>query len=139
MDVCTTFLNGHLQEEVYMTLFKGLNIKDNNLVCKLKKSLYGLKQSSRAWYERLDSYLVSLGFTESEADSNIYIYRNNTRFIILAIYVDDTLLITNDDITLLDKTKQSLYSEFDMTDLGLVFNSIILGLQVIYDQKNMNP
>ena len=135
MDVCTAFLNGHLQEEVYMTLPKGLNIKDNNLVCKLKKSLYGLKQSSRVWYERLDSYLVSHGFTKREADSNIYIYRSDTQFIILAIYVDNTLLITNDDIILLDKTKQSLHSEFDMTNLGPIFNSTILGLQVIYDQK----
>ena len=135
MDVCTAFLNGHLQEEVYMTLPKGLNTRDKHLVCKLKKSLYGLKQSSRAWYERLDSYLVSLGFTKSEADANIYIYKGDTQFIILAIFVDDTLLITNDEIILLGKTKQSLHSEFDMTDLGPVLNSTILGLQVIYDQN----
>jgi len=102
-------------------------------VCKLKSSLCSLKQSSRAWYKILDSYLVSFGLTKSEGDSNIYIYRSDTWFIILAIYIDDTLLITNDDIILLGKTKQSLHSEFDMTNLGPILNSTILGLQVIYD------
>lgn len=73
MDVCTAFLNGCLQEDVYMTIPKGLYVSDTqNLVCKLKKSLYGLKQSSRAWYDRLDSFLLSIGFTKSDADTNIY-------------------------------------------------------------------
>jgi hypothetical protein len=97
MDVCTAFLNGRLEEDVYMIIPKGLFVSDDqNLVCKLKKSLYGLKQSSRAWYDRLDSFLISIGFTKSDADTNIYISREGTQFIILAIYVDDTLLITND-------------------------------------------
>jgi hypothetical protein len=73
MDVKTAFLNGVIEEEVYIEQPQGFVIhgKESH-VCKLKKALYGLKQAPRAWYARIDSYLMSLGFTKSDADPNLY-------------------------------------------------------------------
>ena len=97
LDVKTTFLNGNLDEEIYMSLPDGLPTPSNpQLVCKLAKSLYGLKQSSRAWYQRLDSYLLLQGYTRLESDADIYIKRENDQgFIILIVYVDDCIVVSN--------------------------------------------
>lgn len=86
----------------------------------------------------MDSFLLSIGFTKSDADTNIYIGREGTQFIILAIYVDDTLLITNDSHRVFRKTKQALCSQFEMTDIGRVVDTTIHGLQIIYNQKARN-
>jgi hypothetical protein len=74
MDVKTAFLNGEVEQEVYIEQPEGFVIhgKESH-VCKLKKALYGLKQAPRAWYGRIDSFLQSLGFTKSIADPNLYI------------------------------------------------------------------
>ena len=73
MDVKTTFLNGVIEEEVYIEQPQGFEVEDRKShVCRLKKALYGLKQAPRAWYGHIDSFLTSLGFTKSKADSNIY-------------------------------------------------------------------
>jgi hypothetical protein len=93
MDVKTTFLNGFIKEEVYIEQpqwFEVENMKSH--VCKLKKSLYGLKQAPRAWYVRIDSFLTSLGFTKSKADSNIYFKVMNHEPVILLLYVDELFL-----------------------------------------------
>jgi hypothetical protein len=74
MDVKSAFLNGYLSEEVYMEQAKGFKLSDNpDLVCKLKKSLYGLKKAPRAWYHRLDTYLKDKGFKRGTTDNNLYI------------------------------------------------------------------
>jgi hypothetical protein len=71
MDVKTTFLNGVIEEEVYIEQPQGFEVEDRKThVCRLKKALYGLKQAPRAWYGRIDSFLTSLGFTKSKVDSN---------------------------------------------------------------------
>jgi hypothetical protein len=73
MDVKTTFLNGVIEEEVYIEKPQGFEVEDKKThVCRLKKDLYGLKQDPRAWYGRIDSFLTSLGFTQSNYDSNLY-------------------------------------------------------------------
>ena len=73
MDVKTTFLNGVVEEEVYVELPLGFEADDKEThVCKLRKYLYGLKQAPRTWYNRIDSFLSSLGFTKSKVDSNLY-------------------------------------------------------------------
>ena len=73
MDVKTTFLNGVVEEEVYVEHPLGFETHDREThVCKLKKALYGLKQEPRTWYGRIDSFLSSLGFTKSKAYSNLY-------------------------------------------------------------------
>jgi hypothetical protein len=85
-----------------MALSPGLQVLPNsNLVCKLNRPLYDLKQSSRTWYLQLDLFLQSFSFTKSIANTDIYINKEQNKFIILAIYIDDTLLISNDSIGLL--------------------------------------
>jgi hypothetical protein len=77
MDVKSTFLNGELEEEVYMEQLEGFLLSEKeDYVCRLKKSLYGLKNPSRAWYSILDKYLQQQGFRKGNADSNIYDVRN---------------------------------------------------------------
>ena len=72
MDVKTTFLNGVIEEEVYIEKPQGFEVEDRHThVCKLKKALYGLKQAPRAWYGRIDSFLSNMGFTKSKLDSNL--------------------------------------------------------------------
>lgn len=74
LDAKTVFLNGYVDEKKYMEIMKGLHTSSNsNMVCKLFNSLYNLKQSPRAWYQRLDSYLLSKGFKWTQANSNLYI------------------------------------------------------------------
>jgi hypothetical protein len=73
MDVKTTFLHGDLEEEIYMKHLEGFVVKGKKeLVCKLKKSLYGLKQSPRMWYQKFDIYILGLGFVRSRADHCVY-------------------------------------------------------------------
>jgi hypothetical protein len=127
MDVKTAFLNGVIEEEVYIEQPQGFVIygKESH-VCKLKKALYRLKQAPRAWYARIDSYLMSLGFTKSDADPNLY-YKVEDGFpLILVLYVDD-LFLTGDE-KLIDGCKRELTSEFEMKDLGLMH--YFLGLEV---------
>jgi hypothetical protein len=73
MDVKTGFLNGEIEEEVYIEHLEGFMIhNEKSHVCKLKKSMYGLKQAPRAWYEKMDGFLMSLGFSKSVVDPNLY-------------------------------------------------------------------
>jgi hypothetical protein len=74
MDVKSTFLNGYLKEELYMEQLEGFKLTDNpDLVCMLKKALYGLKKSPRSWYYRLDKYLQDKGFKRGTIDNTLYI------------------------------------------------------------------
>ena len=93
MDVKITFLNGIIEEEVYIDNAKGFVVhgKDTH-VCKLKKALYGLKKAPTAWYSRIDSYLQSLGFTKSDSDSNLYYKVFEDHPLILVLNVDDLFL-----------------------------------------------
>jgi hypothetical protein len=93
MDVKTSFLNGVIEEEVYIEQPQGFEVEDRKThVCKLKKALYGLKQAPRAWYGRIDSFLTSLGFTKSKVDSKLYFNVMNDEPVILLLYMDDLLL-----------------------------------------------
>ena len=97
MDVTTTFLNGELKEEVYMKQPEGYAIKGKeNLVCKLKKSIYGLKQSPRCWNSALDCHLKKMGFKQAAGDPCIYMASEGEMFLI-AVYVDDILLAGRSD------------------------------------------
>jgi hypothetical protein len=99
---------------------------DSSLVCCLKKSLYGLKQAPRAWYAKMDSFLISIGFSRCHSDPNVYTKKVGTHLIILVLYVDDVIL-TGSDSKLLNHVKTSLKKKFEMTDLG--FLHYFLGLQ----------
>jgi hypothetical protein len=93
MDVKTTFLNGVVEEEVYIEQPQGFEVEDRkNHVCRLKKDLYMLKQDLRDWYRKIDSFLTSLGFTKSKVDPNLYFKVMNDEPVILLLYVDDLFL-----------------------------------------------
>nr|ABA99467.1 retrotransposon protein, putative, Ty1-copia subclass [Oryza sativa Japonica Group] len=118
LGVKTTFLHGELEEEIYIDQLEGFIVPGKeDYVCKLKRSLYGLKQSPRQWYKRFDSFMLSHGFKRSEFDSCVYIKFVNGSPIYLLLYVDDMLIAakSKEQITTL---KKQLSSEFDMEDLG---------------------
>ena len=97
MDVKTAFLNGNLTEDVYMIQPEGFVDPANaNKVCKLQKSIYGLKQASRSWNIRFDEVVKSFGFIKSEQDSCLYKKFSGSSVNFLLLYVDDILLIGND-------------------------------------------
>jgi hypothetical protein len=127
MDVKTAFLNGVIEEEVYIEKPQGFEVHPREThVCRLKKALYGLKQAPRAWYARIDSYLTRLVFSKSYADPNLYYKVVNDAPMILLLYVDD-LFMTGAE-SLIIQCKKELASEFDMKDLGLMH--YYLGLEV---------
>lgn len=93
LDVKTAFLNGYIEEDIYMTIPEGFSLPSNSdLVCKLCKSLYGLKQSSCAWYQRLDQYLTSNKFNRLESDASILskekltILFSSLQFMLMIVY-----------------------------------------------------
>ena len=127
MHVKTAFLNGVIEEEVYIEQPQGFKVKDRAThVCKLKKDLYGLKQAPRAWYGRIYSFLTSMGFTKSKADPNIYMKIMDDEQVILLLYVYD-LFLTGNEKKIKD-CKKNLAEEFEMKDLG--FMHYFLGLEV---------
>ena len=95
-------------------------------VCKLKKALYGIKQAPIAWYGRINGILMSLGFTKSKADSNLYYKIEVDGLMILLLYVDD-LLLTGEDNPI-NECKKKIAAEFEMKDLGMMH--YFLGLEV---------
>jgi hypothetical protein len=98
MDVKSTFLNGNLEEEIYVEQPEGFSLTVNpDYVCKLKKALYQLKQTPRAWYYRLDKFLQDKGFKKSVVDSNLYIKSEGDDLLVVFVYVDDIIFgCTND-------------------------------------------
>ena len=95
LDVKTAFLHGKLEEEIYMLQPEGfVETCKENLVCKLNKSLYSLKQAPRCWYKRFDSFIISLGYNRLSSDHYTYYKRfdGDNNFIILLLYVDDMLV-----------------------------------------------
>ncbi|RDX62134.1 hypothetical protein CR513_59566, partial [Mucuna pruriens] len=128
MDVKTIFLNEDLVDDVYMIQSVG----NEHLVCRLKKSIYGLKHASRLWYLKFDKIVTSLAFMENTANQCIYLKISGRNFIIIVLYVDDILLASS-CINLLTKTKLMLSSHFDMKDLSDA--SIVLSIQIHHDRS----
>ena len=97
MDVKTTFLNGMIEEEVYIEQLEGFETFDREShVCQIKRALYGLKQAPCAWYTGIDSPFTELAFTKSEADVKLYHIVLEGKLLIIVLYVDD-LILTSDD------------------------------------------
>lgn len=133
MDVKTAFLNGELEEDIYMDQPQGFGQDGlEHLVCKLKKSLYGLKQSPRTWYQRIDSFFTKEGFTRSQADHSLYIKQTGEYLLIVLIYVDDLIILAS-HLTKLAWLKAKLKAEFEMSDLGEL--KYCLGVEFERDRK----
>ena len=97
IDISTTFLNGDLYEEVYMAQQEGFVVEEKeHLRCRLKKSIYGLKQASRQWNLKFDHIIRQFGFKENKVDNCIYAKFRGSKFIYLILYVDDILLASSD-------------------------------------------
>lgn len=98
MDVSNAFLHSDLNEEVYMQVPQGYDLAEKGLVCRLKKSLYGLRQASRNWYSKLSQALIDYGFRECEADLSLFIYSHGAAFLAVLVYVDDLVIASNDSM-----------------------------------------
>uniref|UniRef100_A0A2N9GG10 Reverse transcriptase Ty1/copia-type domain-containing protein n=1 Tax=Fagus sylvatica TaxID=28930 RepID=A0A2N9GG10_FAGSY len=120
LDVKTAFLNGNLKEEIYMDHLDGFQIKsEEGKVCTLKKSLYGLKQSSRQWYLKFHQVILDIGYEMSPLDHCVYVWRDKEKLALLSLYVDDILLASNSP-DMMKETKFYLGSKFEMKDIGPV-------------------
>ncbi|GKV50006.1 hypothetical protein SLEP1_g56724 [Rubroshorea leprosula] len=128
MDVKNAFLNGDIEEEVYMKPSPRLNHPPNK-VCRLRRALYGLKQSPRTWYGKFSATISEFGFTSSPHDTALFIRKTAWGMVLLLLYVDD-MIITGDDVTCVEELKQSLSQKFEMKDLGVL--SYFLGLEVTF-------
>ncbi|KAK1606568.1 hypothetical protein QYE76_030241 [Lolium multiflorum] len=133
MDVKTAFLNGDIEEELYMVQPKGfVDPKNADKVCKLQRSIYGLKQASRSWNLRFDRVIKDFGFIRTHGEACIYKKVSGSSVAFLILYVDDILLIGN-DIELLGSIKGYLNKSFSMKDLGEA--AYILGIKIYRDRS----
>jgi hypothetical protein len=129
MDVKTAFLNGELEEEIYMDQPEGFVVKgQKGMVCKLVKSLYGLKQALKQWHDKFDKTLTSVGFVTNEADKCVYYLYGGGEGVILCLYVDD-ILIFGMSLELIKEVKDFLSQKFEMKDLGEA--DVILNIKLI--------
>ena len=126
LDLKSAFLHGDLEEEIYMRYIEGYT-KDFSLVCKPRKYLYGIKETPRAWYAKMDAFLMSQKFERCKYDRNVYMQQKGGSLLLIILYVDD-LLITNGPTLGLRSIKLALSEAFSMTDLGLLRKFI--GLEV---------
>ena len=128
MDIKTTYLNGDLEENVYMAQPKGFVMEGKERMgCRLKKSIYGLKQASRQWYLKFDSTIRKFGFQENAENNRVYAKFKNRKYIFLVLYVDDILLASS-DVNLLLETKKFLSLKFDTKNLGEA--SFVIGIEI---------
>ena len=128
MDLKTTFLNGDLEEDVYMKQPKGFSSSESeHLVCKLNKSINGLKQASQQWYLKFHKAISFFGFEENVMDNCIYHKVSGSKICYLVLYMDDMLLDIN-DLGTLYKVKQFLFKNFDMKDMGET--SYVIGIKI---------
>ncbi len=135
MDVKNAFLHGDLQEEVYMKQPPGYVDQTNpNLVCRLKKALYSLKQAPRAWSDKIGQYLVTSGFQTSKADFSLYVKKTDYGIVVIVIYVDDLIITGDNDADIFD-LKKLLKHKFEMKDLGKL--RYFLGIEVIQSPKGI--
>ena len=135
LDVKTAFLHGDLNEEIYMHQPEGYKVEGKeSQVCRLRKSLYGLKQSPRQWYKRFDSFMLKQGFFRSAYDCCVYIHMlRGGDYIYLVLYVDDMLIASKSKVEI-DRLKAQLGKEFETKDLGVAKK--ILGMEITRERSS---
>nr|KYP66220.1 Retrovirus-related Pol polyprotein from transposon TNT 1-94 [Cajanus cajan] len=128
MDVKSAFLNGVLEEEVYIEQPQGYEVKgEEDKVLRLKKALYGLKQAPRAWNVRIDKYFKEANFIKCPYEHALYIKAQGKDILIVCLYVDD-LIFTGNNPSMFEEFKKDMTKEFEMTDMGLM--AYYLGIEV---------
>ena len=127
MDVKTALLNGVVEEEVYVEQPLGFETHDmESHVCRLKKTIYDLKQELGTWYNKIEIFISSLGFTKGKADSNLYYKVEDGKPVMLLLYVDDLFVIGMDGLII--DMKRNLAAKIKMKDLGMMH--YFLGMEV---------
>ena len=136
-DVKNAFLNGDLEEEVYMEIPPGLKqLSGGKQVCRLLKSLYGLKQSPRAWFDRFTKAVKEQGYLQGQLDHTLFIKRTSDgKITILIVYVDD-MIVTGDNEVEIARLKGILSQEFEIKDLGPL--RYFLGMEVARSSKGIS-
>jgi hypothetical protein len=135
MDVKNVFFHGDLQEEMYMEQPPGyVDQTHPNLVCRLKKTLYSLKQAPRVWSEKISQYLITSGFQTSNANFSLYVKKIDHGIVVIIIYVDDLIITRYSDADISD-LKKLLKQKFKMKDLGELH--YFLGIEVIQSPKGI--
>ena len=130
VDVCTAFLNGDLDKEVYMEQPPGyIQNGSEDLYCKLSKSIYGLKQAPRCWNQALHAHLISMGFVQSQFDPCFYTFFDDEPCFLL-VYVDD-IIIACKDASFIEGIKLELFNKFEMKDLGNL--EYFLGIEIVHN------
>jgi hypothetical protein len=134
MDVKSAFLNGFLEEEVYVDQPPGFDVQEQPAkVYQLKKALYGLNQAPRAWYNKIDTYLIKSGFSRSQNEPTLYTKTDqHGKILIVCLYVDDMIYTGNLELT---NFKHAIKYEFEMTDLGIM--KYFLGIKVDQSTKGI--
>jgi hypothetical protein len=133
MDFKTAFLNGNIEEELYMVQPEGFfDTKDANKVCKLQRSIYGLKEASRSWNIHFDEVIKCFGFVQNTEESCIYKKMSGSSVSFPVLYLDDILLIGN-DVKMLNSVKEYLNNNFSMKDMGEA--TYILGIKIYRDKS----
>lgn len=130
-DVKTAFLNGKLEEVIFMRPPAGFN-SENNKVFELHKSLYGLKQAARVWNLTLHNELLKIGFVQSNADKCLYVFHDSGKVCYLLVHVDDIILASNDN-SFLDYLASQIGEKFDLKSLGIVQH--YLGIDIERDSS----
>nr|GEU31192.1 hypothetical protein [Tanacetum cinerariifolium] len=134
MDVKTVFLNGFLEEKIYMEQLEGfIDPIHPRKVCKLQRSIYGLKQASRSWNKRFDDEIKKFGFHQNLDEPCIYQKASGSNVIFLILYVDDIILMRN-HVPSLQEVKTYLGKFFSMKDLGEA--AFILGIKIYRDRSS---
>ncbi|KAD0234951.1 hypothetical protein E3N88_44570 [Mikania micrantha] len=135
MDVKTAFLNGDLEEEIYVEQPEGFSASgQEGKVCKLVKSLYGLKQASKEWHQKFDQVMLNNGFKINECDKCVYVKNTTRGYVILCLYVDDMLIVGSDDM-MIKSTKGMIKERFNMEDMGLA--DLIFGIKINRTQNSL--
>jgi len=134
LDVNNAFLHRDISEDVYMTVPPGVSISGTPKCCKLHKVLYGLKQSSRKWYEKLSILLVSCGYQQAQADHSLFVKTADSSFTALIVYVDD-IILTGNSTDEMAHIKHVLHSNFCIKDLGIL--KYFLGIKVAHSETGI--
>ncbi|KAL8117754.1 hypothetical protein AgCh_015587 [Apium graveolens] len=128
LDVKSAFLNGDLEEEIYVDQPDGFVIKgQEGKIYKLKKALYGLKQAPRPWYTYIDNYFLENGFVKSKSEPTLNVKKQGMSILIVAIYVDD-LIFTSNDEHMINQFKSDMMKKYEMSDMGLLHH--FLGIEI---------